>query len=260
MNKDSLSCNINDLILIKEGKNNNKIAYCENGKIILFKNKIKCGFAKIDNIISEKDNYVLVKAHNEINDYYYGINVEEFKKALTLNSFTIGYEYEFNYKGRKECQIFAYKKENGIIIIADSFDNKTCFNSIDVYVPNLNCMNIENNILYMGSSKISVFNLCHDISNRNLWLRYFSNYKTNPIWPENETPSFWNYSDNCNEENNFINEKYKNIKSSELWKNTVDRIFLLNENNLNEVKIFLNGSNIMKEVFYINKIKRYIYE
>ena len=150
-------------VIFKEGKNNRPVAFTEEGKVILCKHKIPLGYAKVKTV-EDKGTYFLVTAdHIDPKDYYYGINYEEFLKVLPLYGFKVGYDIPFKspYGEYDERQILAYNLDNHCIIVAETFDNKDCFNSINLYCPNLSCFEFYSHMegFTHGSGALSVFNI-----------------------------------------------------------------------------------------------------
>ena len=215
---------IGDVILLVLKGENNIIGHTSTGKIILPKNKVKPGYAKILTL-EEKEKCILCEFQNIVKDYYYEIPYEEFLEVLKLNGYTIGFDIPFQspFEYGEERQIFAYNLNINTVIVAETFYGKKSFNSINVYCPNMNGLNLRWNIFSHGSSNMSVLELCNERGSQANLLQTINSMilhikETRGIlWPENETPSLWNYTDSRHDENGCWN----------LWESTIDRILLV---------------------------------
>lgn len=73
----------------------------------------------------------------EIGDTYFSMTWDYFKDLIKQKGFINGYTYEFNYQshGRvtKEEIIIYYHPQKGLVIYAESYDNKTSVNGGDLY-------------------------------------------------------------------------------------------------------------------------------
>jgi len=232
---------VGDTILLTEGKNNRIIGYTPAGKVILPVNNVKVGYAKILTL-EEKEKYNLCKLQNVVKDYYEGISYEEFLTVLELNGYKIGFDIPFQspYEYGEERQIFAYNLNINTVIVAETFFGKKSFNSIDVYCPNMNGLELRSNIFSHGSCNMSVLNLCHakksqanlleSINNQMLYIKETKGI----IWPSKEDVSLWNYTDRRKDENGVWN----------LWDNTIDRILLVDK----EVDVIFKNCERMKPI------------
>ena len=99
---------VGDEVLFFEGKKNRNIAYFWDGKVILCKNKISKGYAKITSA-EDRGNFFLVTAKHIIKDYYEGISYDEFMKLLPMFGFKIGYNLEFENPYTKEDELIQWK-------------------------------------------------------------------------------------------------------------------------------------------------------
>lgn len=150
------------------------IAHNDNGKIILSKNKsVKEGYYKLSNI-EEKDNVILADAQRVPYDYFPDITYNEFLNVLKFNDFKIGFveNYHFIYDGYKENEymIFAYDMKTHIIIVAESTDSGTYFNSIHVYCPGMSIFHSPQSKLFShGDCQMTVLDLTReDVYDKNL--------------------------------------------------------------------------------------------
>lgn len=237
---------VNDTVIFKKGYNEKMIAYTTEGKIIICKHHIPSGYAIIKTI-EDKGNCFIVTAEHIIKDYYYDINYEEFLQVLPLHGFKIGYDIPFHYDSMNtdERQIFAYNLDNHCVIVAETIDNKSCFNSIELYCPNIDDKDVQFKVkgLSIGSSKMCIFNLVNSFESGSL--EYFNNYmksiKENHgiEWDENEYVRLYHYVDADDE-----NKKYDKDGNFAIWENTIDRLLLVNK----EVDVIFKNSKRMKSV------------
>ena len=158
--------------------------------------------------------------------------------------FKIGYNLEFENPYTKEDgthpienQIFAYNLELGMIIVAETWRlwDEDTFNSIDVYCPHMN--GIKHPIgFYCGNVNMSKLNLCSidkQIENilKNICKSQKENVEyANNLWPMDEVPFLWNYSELNNGGN--------------LWERTITRILLVDK----EIDSLFVNVNSMKPI------------
>jgi hypothetical protein len=84
-----------------------------------------------------KDNKIKKDHLQSIGDTYWGMTWDEFKDLIKERGFIEGYSYEIEYKGwsepiQEEMCIY-YHPEKGLIIWAESFNNKTTINGGTLY-------------------------------------------------------------------------------------------------------------------------------
>ena len=239
------NCEVNDIVLVREGKDNKLIAYTYWGKVIIPINKIKCGYAKIVEVVKIADNYVLAKMENVIKDYYDDIPYEEFKEALKLNGYKIGFDRPFDtkYGYGTEHQILAYNLDNGIIIVAETFYGSKTFNSIIAYCPNVNALGFRHRLMSSGSSTMTELNLCHG-RNFELPLEHINTLIENKYWNSRDDINLWTYADSDLYNEYTTNNKY-GFDAYSLWADTIDRILLADE----EIEQILGNSKRLIPVF-----------
>lgn len=208
--------NVNEILYITEGKRGNGVSH-DRGKIVLFKNEVKRGYARITKVIKETDTYFLAEGENIPYDYYKGMQYAEFKEMLVARGYKIGYEQSFYNEFSpevKQTQLFAYNMQNGIIIIADTFyeeEGYNVFNSIEVYVPHMQDSNADIGS-YCNGYGVSTFNITHyrgsfviDKLERKQRIQGGDNQ-----WLYNIIPNMWNYT-----EVEKIKHPYRTLKLSE---------------------------------------------
>lgn len=236
------NCEVGDIVLIKEGKDDKLIAHTELGKIIIPINELKCGYAKITEIVRIAEKYILVKAENVVKDYYHNISYEEFKEVLKINGYTIGFDrpFETKYEYGTEHQILAYNISNGVIIVAETFFGSKTFNSIKVYCPNVNGIGRRIPMMSSASSTMTILDLCYG-KNISFPIEWINTFVQDKNWNSRDDINLWTYADS---------EKYDKYKSSNkygfeaypLWENTIDRILLANKD---IEKILGNSENLI---------------
>lgn len=220
------NCKVNDIFLIRPGKDDKLITYTELGKVIIPVNKINKGYAKVTEIVKIAEKYILVKMENVIKDYYDKIPYEEFKKVLKINGFKIGFDrpFETQYEYGIEHQILAYNLNNGIIIVAETFYGSKTFNSIEVYCPNVNGLGLRNPLMSSGSYNMTKLNLCRG-TNFEFPLQKINKMVKDKIWNSDNDIQLWTYADTDNYTEYTSSYKY-GFKAYALWEDTIDRILL----------------------------------
>lgn len=225
------------VVLVKEGKGKRPVAFTFEGKVILFKNSVKLGFARITSII-DKGNCFLCEAENIVKDYYQDIPYEEFLEVLKLKEYKIGFDIPFKYKEYEERQLLAYNLDYNTIIIANTF--KGNFNSINVYCPNLPIFTFFRSLFSHGGGNLSVLELCHS-GNISFPLECIHEEmekvkkEKGVKWAESEDISLWTYADpSTDKDGNWI-----------LWESTIDRVLLADK----EIEKILGNSKRMKPIF-----------
>lgn len=225
---------VGDEVLFFEGKKNRNIAYFWDGKVILCKNKISKGYARVTSV-EDRGNFFLVTAEHIIKDYYEDISYDEFMKLLPMFGFKIGYNLEFENPHTKEDgthpmenQIFAYNLDLGMIIVAETWRlwGEETFNSINVYCPHMDAFKHPVGF-FCGNVNMSQLNLCSiDKPIENILKNICKTQKENVeyascLWPLGETPFLWHYADDretCDENGTW-----------NLWERTISRILLVDK-------------------------------
>lgn len=223
------NCEVNDIVLVRKGKNDKLIAYTYLGKVIIPINKIKCGYAKIIEIIRVAEKYILVRMENVVKDYYDNISYEEFKEVLQINGYKIGFDrpFETKYEYGTEHQILAYNLNKGIIIVAETFYGSKTFNSIDVYCPNINGLGKRIPMMSQASSTMTILDLCHG-RNSEFPIQWINSFVENKNWNSRDDISLWTYADSNDNYEYKTNNKY-GFEAYSLWTDTIDRILLVDK-------------------------------
>ena len=220
--KNILPC---EIVRFREGKKKNIIGHREDGKIILSRNDVKPGYYRLHNE-EEKERVILTDAERVPYDYFPEISYEEFLKVLEYNGFKIGFieDFKYNYSDDRitnEHMIFAYDMETHMVIVAETFDNGNCFNSIEVYCPGMNCYDgaMRHRLFRHGSSLGTTFSLCSDdVVCKNLGAIHSLKKDTQPIVERGEnifkgkfSISLWNYAEEGSDEKDFYDRCARKI-------------------------------------------------
>ena len=174
LNGYDIGTNNNNIVRFHKGKKKGFIAYDNNGKIILSRDKsVKEGYYKLSNI-EERDNVILADTQRVPYDYFPDITYNEFLDVLKSNGFKIGFIEDFHYvyddyEGDDHL-VFAYDMKTHIIVVAESFDSGMCFNLIHTYCPGMSIFNLlRSRLISHGDSQMTVLDLTRDdIYNKNL--------------------------------------------------------------------------------------------
>lgn len=246
--------NIGDKLLIKVGNKGKMVSFTSYGKVIIVNgDNIKPGYVEVLEA-EEREKCYIVKAKNIIYDTYADMSYASFLEILKVNNFKIGFILPFKYEGKTESQIFAYNMETGILINAETFDNRKTFNEIAVYVPNVDGLKLGTRVkgLVQSSCDMAVFDIANKDNVTLKWLVGFAKTKQNTnknIWQENCTPQLWNYADRLED---YSGDEYLGMYSGKhkfgLWNATIGKILLADK----EIeKLFT--SEVMQEVFKTRK-------
>lgn len=190
------------------GKKNRPVAFMPSGKVILCRHKISIGYAKVTSV-EEKSNYFLVDAEHIAKDVYTGIDYEDFMAVLPMHGFKVGFDRKFinPHWGNEEHQIYAYNMDNYVIIVAETFSwegkGRTEFNRIQVYCPQLPYRIVHRcRFATIGFSDMTVFNLAVADNQKCDLLSWINGLMKDRLkkWPVNESPSFWTYADDADDE------------------------------------------------------------
>ena len=215
-----------DIMRFSKGKKENIIGHREDGKIILSRNHVKePGYYKLNNP-EEREYVILADAERVPYDYFPEISYEEFLKVLEYNGFKIGFieDFKYNYSDDRvtnEHMIFAYDMETHMVIVAETWDNGNCFNSIEVYCPGMNCYegSMKSRLFSKGNDLETTFTLCfHDIYNKNMGVIHLLKRDMRPIvergeniFKDNISISLWNYAENGAGDKDFFDKCARKI-------------------------------------------------
>lgn len=186
-----------DIVLFYVGRKGGLIGRDSFGKVILPHREsianLKAGYAMIDKVTDDKENFYVVECHNVIHDYYEGISLAELKKVFGLHGFKLGFEHKFEHKWEKsynneydemtliEKEVFMYNLDTKSHVHIETFsypencgyakekakgqahsdEDYTTFNSINLTIP-ASCMPYYGRGQYgfsLGSGNSSTFNL-----------------------------------------------------------------------------------------------------
>lgn len=215
-----------DIMRFSKGKKKNIIGHREDGKIILSRNHVKePGYYKLNNP-EEREYVILADAERVPYDYFPEISYEEFLKVLEYNGFKIGFIEDFKYnhsddRVTNEHMIFAYDMETHMVIVAETWENGKCFNSIEVYCPGMNCFDgaMRYRLFRHGNSLGTMFSLCSDdVACKNLGVIHSLKKDMQPIVERGEnifkgkfSISLWNYAENGSGDKDFFDKCARKI-------------------------------------------------
>ena len=234
---------MNNIVRFAKGIKGNCIGHNNEGKIILSRNGAMPGYYAVSNI-EEKDNFILADTKRVSYDYFPDITYNEFLSVLEYNGFTIGFIEDFHYVcGNYESDdhlIFAYDMKTHIVIVAESWNNGKCFNTIYVYCPGMNIFEHKSPLVIYGNCNYSVFNLTsQDVYNRNLGVIHILKNNMQPIMDrgdnvyKNESIKLWNYA-----------EKYDSTNLDDFYENSDKKIKRANQDDM--LKLFAQSETMMK--------------
>lgn len=164
------SCD-DEVYFFKEGKRdkNNKprfISRTLQGKVIIGEGCTKPGYYAYE-FLEDKPKCMIARGLKRVNyDYYSGMGYEEFRELLLSRGYSISFEMPFKWKNpiddkfHDEMRLVAFNRDYNMVIVADSFRNKSCFNSIECYCYGLRG-NVRHPMMSMVSATYSVFDLTH---------------------------------------------------------------------------------------------------
>lgn len=209
-----------------KGKGGRPVAYSDTGKVILCKNKIRTGYARLKTI-EEKDRCFLVNADHIVKDIYSGIDYDDFIKVLPLHGYKIGFDHKFkdNTTGTMESHIYAYNLKTGVVILAETYTPHKIqiFNSIYVYLPNVSCHYFIRDPLFVsGNSTMTKLDLANAYQRYNL-LTYIdlilSRHGSINTWPKDASLLLYNYSERKTNNINYYERLLEAPESLCLFKN-----------------------------------------
>lgn len=187
-----------------KGKGGKPVAYSDTGKVILCKNKIRTGYARLKTV-EERDRCFLVNADHIVKDMYSGIDYDDFIKALPLHGYNIGFDYMYKntFNESMESHIYAYNLKTGVVIVAETLkpraNESTNFDTLYMYLPNVPCNPfIKTPNFSHGSSDMVVFDFSCSWRKVDI-LSYIDsimqNYSASNIWPKEASLSLRNFEE-----------------------------------------------------------------
>lgn len=168
----SNSIKIGDICFFEKGKKGRFISHTSLGKVIIGEDCDSTGFFSIKSF-TELENVIIAKADKRLYDYYEGMRYEDFKELLVRRGYKIAFEQPFKaehcmyekegHTYTNEVRLVAYSEKLHMLIVADTFEAKSTFNSIYCYCYGVNCLRLSflrEKLLSMGSNTCTVFDLC----------------------------------------------------------------------------------------------------
>lgn len=185
----------------KRGKH--PVAYTKDGRLVLCKHEIQPGYAKVAKI-EEKGLCLLVEAEHIVKDVYSGIDYRDFLAVLPLHGYTIGFDRGFTNPcwGNEERQIYAYKMETGVVIVAETLTMHgrgwQQMGSIEVYCPQVSVLEQgKPDCVLIGNTEMTVLELTREKYATGLLERIDGLMKSRKSkrWPVNMFPNLWTVAD-----------------------------------------------------------------
>lgn len=226
MEKLKTSLEPGDIVRVKRSKKDGRlIAYTVLGKIVLFKNwsDLHCGFARIDRVLCEKKNFVLVVAQSVPYDFYSDVDGVIPYAELGEVFANLGFvrEYSLPIDKKNVFEVWA-NLHTGDLITVETWNHGAdeSYNSIKVFVPTGN-----NTAFYArgwtgfshGDYYVCCFSVlsCKDEEPLHYILRISSESRN---W-YGETPSLWHYGDG------FDFDHVEVLKRVYDFKDNIDQLF-----------------------------------
>lgn len=228
-----------DVLFFKEGKSgkDGKPRFISRnllGKVIIGEGCTKPGYYTYE-FLEDKPKCMIARGLKRVNyDYYSGMGYEEFRELLLSRGYSISFEMPFKWKNpiddkfHDEMRLVAFNRDYNMVIVADSFRNKSCFNSIKCYCYGLRG-NVRHPMMSMVSATYSVFDLTHARGYMEAPLQYLEGVSYMGTYVKidpKDAPCGFTYADNPNSPEDFdmYREKFYNFCSPEL------RNYLYNNN------------------------------
>lgn len=227
------SIKLGDIYYFEKGKKDRFISHTDYGKVIIAENCSSRGFAEVTSF-DDREKVIIAKVKRCLYDYYEDMRYEDFKELLVRRGYKIAFEQPFKAKYRMyekgrytdEMRLVAYSEKLHMIIVADTFEAKSTFNSIDCYCYGVNCLRLSflrEKLLSMGSSTCTVFDLCKGFPYSSVYsplhsVEAFCVSELNFKIDRSDVPSGWTYADNpsSSEDFDYFTDKFLNQCPKEL--------------------------------------------
>lgn len=157
----------------KKGKKDRYVSYTDLGKVIIGDNCKSEGYYNLTEV-TEKETVIIAKVKKCLYDYYDEMTYEDFKELVLERGYKLAFEQPFQRKyhmsgeGDKctdEMRLVVYNKDLNMIIVADSINSMSLFNSVCCYCYGVNGNYLVKNKLFShGSSNLTVFDLTYSYS------------------------------------------------------------------------------------------------
>ena len=167
------SIKLGDIYYFEKGKKDRFISHTGYGKVIIAENCSSRGFAEVTSF-DDREKVIIAKVKRCLYDYYDGMTYGDFKELVRKKGYKLAFEQPFQRKspmsgeGDKytdEMRLVVYNKDLNMIIVADSINSMSSFNSVCCYCYGVNGNYLVKNKLFShGSSNLTVFNLAYNYS------------------------------------------------------------------------------------------------
>lgn len=213
----------------KKGKKDKYVSYTDLGKVIIGDNCKSEGYYNLTEV-TEKETVVIAKVKKCLYDYYDEMNYEDFKELVLERGYKLAFEQPFQRKyhmsgeGDKctdEMRLVVYNKDLNMIIVADSINSMSLFNSVCCYCYGVNGNYLVKNKLFShGSSNLTVFDLTYSYSygiSRPLHrVEAYCYEDTLSKIKRCDAPSGWTYTENPTDNFKYYEDRFLNQCPKEL--------------------------------------------
>lgn len=193
----------------KKGKKDRYVSYTDLGKVIIGSNCNSAGYYNLTEV-TERETVIIAKVVKCLYDYYDEMPYKDFKGLVLKRGYKLAFEqpfqrkYHISGKGDKctdEMRLVIYNRDLNMIIVADTIDSMSTFNSVRCYCYGVNGIRLVRNRLFShGSSNLAVFELvyCHSygVFNPLHTVEAYCYEDTLSKIKRCDTPSGWTYAEN----------------------------------------------------------------
>ena len=213
----------------KKGKKDRYVSYTDLGKVIIGDNCKSEGYYNLTEV-TEKETVIIAKVKKCLYDYYDKMTYEDFKELVLERGYKLAFEQPFQRKyhmsgeGDKctdEMRLVVYNKDLNMIIVADSINSMSLFNSVCCYCYGVNGNYLVKNKLFShASSNLTVFDLTYSYSygiSRPLHrVEAYCYEDTLSKIKRCDTPSGWTYTENPTDNFKYYEDRFLNQCPKEL--------------------------------------------
>lgn len=213
----------------KKGKKDRYVSYTDLGKVIIGDNCKSEGYYNLTEV-TEKETVIIAKVKKYLYDYYDEMTYEDFKELVLERGYKLAFEQPFQRKYHMsgeddkctdEMRLVVYNKDLNMIIVADSINSMSLFNSVCCYCYGVNGNYLVKNKLFShGSSNLTVFDLTYSYSygiSRPLHrVESYCYEDTLSKIKRCDAPSGWTYTENPTDNFKYYEDRFLNQCPKEL--------------------------------------------
>lgn len=195
---------VGDIMFFNAGNDNRMISHTVDGKVVICKNKLEEGYARVLTV-DERKTCFLVTAEHVVKEMYENMKYLEFVEVLKLYGFKIGFEEPFTRKTLNrdvgERLLYAYKP-NGMVVVAQTFTltlDTVVFEPrlewVTVYCPNLSVHGVSDKLYKFvnqtrSTNDMTIFELADDtdLNAFSSIMRLMDRINRQLLWPVDEYP------------------------------------------------------------------------